>query len=1367
MILVILVSVLLSFVSYLNASTECFGYDTVDNRTCTSARITNEIPIGTALCTTWPYLREVEGIGWKSIPSDLSLCKHIERITLNTDSDIIGTFPRELFEAWKLTLRVFSVFAQNWDEVIDGNYSLWENLEVFRCQSTSKARVLPEELSEWGHHIRVFDFKDTVSGTLPIHYSSWTRIEEFNLIGSQITGTLPRQYDTWTNIVTFHVNYMMSLSGTLPPPWYTWTHIERFSIERTSLSGTVPSEWCTWTKLKHFSVRVTKVGILDATVLSWNASLVTLIGNENDYVIDHIIVGNFTMLQTFDFTETSLRGTIPDEVQSWTSLQYFSISKTAISGTLPHGVTFWTQLKTFDIGLTSISGTLPEGLSQWSRIETFLASSTTLAGTLHQGFRSWSSITTLDLKYTLFSGTLSYQFSAWTQLKTLNVAFTKLSGTLSAAWSHWTNMQNLNIDFTKVSGTLPPALSAWSLIETFHFPFTRISGTVPSEFRAWTRLGEFSMHSTLITGAVLSSDFFTWENVGEVKLSPNTISGTFPTQLYTWTLIQKLHAFSCSMSGTLPPEYSSWAKITEFDIHGSFVSGTIPASYSHWNALQYFDVSDTGLSGTIPASLSAWARIKNMYFHDANVSGWLPPTFSTLSTLSEIRADNSWIEGPLFNVTKLGLLSLIGMSSLTEEDFWRLLDELPPGITTVILIYMAFPTLVHLTNRSYPEIEFDFSYSANLTFGNTFVAKSLKCVGCEHVMTELPTVLDTVDMSETKWEALPTLPPNVRVVTFDDSRFFDDSGEENNGGTFSEWSAKIPQTVEMLSMQSCDIYGTLPMDVFTRVSHALNLRGNWFEGDLPNITNNISTLVNIILSLNNLEGPLPPSWNSESFPNLEKLDLSFNYIASATALSTFPMTIREVRLPYNELTAFDDVSSLPEGLTLIDLSHNPLQGQFPKSIVERKVTRVYLRNTSVSSLPESLWDTLEVLDMFNTTWNQNNQRLFPSWYYDPLPSSVILIDLTPRVDPQLRLMQSYKEYPTLLINAGVSQFFGSPFVVRNTEVANKMDYALFAQYLSCYWCSELTCTESLTHHIPADILTDIQTISNNKAMEKFLSSLCIWSMDWNAGLFSSVVISQCTVLCGTPILEVISHPQLLQPGVLEPMVVQFAFPETLERKYCRCPDVKDYYNEAAATDYTFTIIPQSDSMIPPMSFPATFTTIPGGVFQLPSFQYDFVFNVTYMISLRVFGVRRPAYSNPFELASCADRTKVGMSHTMECLACPPGGICNGTIHIFAAYNMWRPSQAFSTFLPCDEQSLACVVGTKQQQQQQRIGSECADGYQGFTCRECAFLYAKSGPSQCVRCADDLTINYLIFIAIFLCDDFVSSYAEFECRTECE
>ena len=300
---------------------------------------------------------------------------------------------------------------------------------------------------------------------------SWEGIEcdvEGNVIGIELDdelfplggGTIPTQLGHLTALQTLSLA-RQGLRGKIPSEMAQLESLVTLNLPSNRLSGidlsTVPMDTL---ELLRVSDNLIK-GRLDFELLRKASNLRTLELNQNKDLEGNVlsIISNFTLLESVDFSATSLEGTIPEDIGSLTNLKIFILQSKDPSH-LPTSIARCTSLEQFisvqpdrDAGLV---GGLPSEIGGLTNLQVLdIRQNFKLGSTIPTELGLLTSLVRVDLKRSNLQGTLPTELGELSNLEVLTVEMNPITGTVPTEYGRLTNLEFLQIVGTAVTGDMP------------------------------------------------------------------------------------------------------------------------------------------------------------------------------------------------------------------------------------------------------------------------------------------------------------------------------------------------------------------------------------------------------------------------------------------------------------------------------------------------------------------------------------------------------------------------------------------------------------------------------------------------------------------------------------------------------------------------------------------------------------------------------------------------------------------------------------------------------------------------------------------------------------------------------------------------
>ncbi|KAM3744042.1 hypothetical protein ACB098_06G021900 [Castanea mollissima] len=530
----------------------------------------------------------------------------------------------------------------------------------------------------------------------------------------------------------------------------------------------------------------------------------------------------------------------------------------------------------------------------------------------------------LDLSCSLLYGTIPSNASLFLlpHLQRLNLAFNNFNySQISSGFGRFAKLRYLNLSWSKFGGEVPLELSHlsqlssldlsrnyWATFETsvvkrlvqnmtklreLHLDRVYMSSVSLTSFRNLSSsLASLTLEGCLLGGSLPDLDIFGLQNLRELNLGYNNLSGEIPSSFSSLKALSYLDLGWNNLNGPISALFGNLTEVIQIFLHNNNFTGQIPSSLLSLKDLNIIDLSYNKFQGSIPVSLGNLTKVTNIMLQHNNFTGYIPSSLSHLKDLNLVDLSYNKFEGSI----------PVSFGNLTK-------------VTTIMLQYNNFTSHIPSSLSNLKDLTFiDFSHNNFGGFGGkiSFLTNLTKLIEVDLSYNQL-----TSQMCEFQ--------PNnsLQYLRVENNRLY---------GSIPNSISNLVNLIE-INLSSNDLSGIVELDKSTNLA----------ELETLDVSNN-SRLLGIKSNSNYtfLQKLDLSSCNITEFPNflkssklLKKLDLSNNRISSQIPEWTFEVLENLLFLDLHANRLSGEIPSMicnASYLEILDISNNNLSGKIPQCL---------------------------------------------------------------------------------------------------------------------------------------------------------------------------------------------------------------------------------------------------------------------------------------------------------------------------------------------------------------------------------------------------------------------------------------------------
>ncbi|XP_038904390.1 putative receptor-like protein kinase At3g47110 [Benincasa hispida] len=491
-------------------------------------------------------------------------------------------------------------------------------------------------------------------GLLPPSLGNLTYLRAINLGDNHFHGPIPQEFGKLQQLRYLNLSFN-NFSGEIPSNMSHCIELVVLQIGNNELIGQIPHQFFMLTKLEQLRCQSNQ---LTGDIPSW--------------------IGNLSSIFDLCFPYNHFEGKIPSEVGRLSRLKFFAVDANYLTGTVPLSLFNITSLTQLSLTQNKFHGNLPQNIgSTLPNLQFFYGGINYFRGPIPTSFVNASRLRVLDISQNNITGMIPDGLGSLRDLELLNFVNNKLGtgkvGDLNFinSLTNCTSLKILGLAVNRFGGPLPSSIANLST----QLIYLLLSGNIlPSNIGNLQNLEEILLQGNELTGPIPSS-IGNLSSLNKLNMSYNKVEGSIPPSLGRCRSLQVLDLSHNNLSGNIPKEVIGLSSLSIYlGLGHNSLNGSLPSEVGELNNLAQLDVSENILSGEIPINLGKCTSMERLDLGGNQFEGTIPQSLAALKGLEKLNLSNNNLSGliPQF----LGKLHSLKYLDLSYNNFE---GQLPKG----------------------------------------------------------------------------------------------------------------------------------------------------------------------------------------------------------------------------------------------------------------------------------------------------------------------------------------------------------------------------------------------------------------------------------------------------------------------------------------------------------------------------------------------------------------------------------------------------------------------------------------------------------------------------------------------------------------
>ncbi|CAL0309588.1 unnamed protein product [Lupinus luteus] len=470
-----------------------------------------------------------------------------------------------------------------------------------------------------------------------IHINNMTTLQFLNISNNQFIGNIDWNYSTMGNLQVLDA-YNNNFTSLLPIMILSLKRLKYLDLGGNFLYGEIPRSYGNLVELEYLSLAGNDLhGKIPVELGNLTKLKEIYLGYYNSYEGGiPMELGKLINLVHMDLSSCDLDGTIPRELGNLKELDTLYLHINQLSGSIPKQLGNLTKIVNLDLSRNELSGEIPIEFINLKQLKLFNLFLNKLHGSIPDYIADLPDLETLGLWMNNFTGEIPRNLGLTGKLQLLDLSSNKLTGVIPPYLCSSNQLRILILLNNFLFGPIPDGLgTCYSLIRV-RLGQNYLNGSIPNGFLYLPKINLVELQNNYLSGSLLENGNSSSQpdNLWQLDLSNNALSGPLPHSLSNFSSIQNLYLSGNQFSGPIPSSVGGLNQVQKLDLSRNSLSGEIPPQIGYCLHLTFLDMSQNNLSGSIPPMISNIHILNYLNLSRNHLNQTIPKSIGTMKSLT-------------------------------------------------------------------------------------------------------------------------------------------------------------------------------------------------------------------------------------------------------------------------------------------------------------------------------------------------------------------------------------------------------------------------------------------------------------------------------------------------------------------------------------------------------------------------------------------------------------------------------------------------------------------------------------------------------------------------------------------------------------